>query len=124
MPDFWTEFDQSHQGPACMRGNHELCSHFVAMGGALNPRRLRLEFGAALCRCSCHADCPVTSKRLAIPCKEWRTQCRCPGALPPDGSGDHREQALRALRLGRLISGSEQVTGRQASVRPPFLGDG
>src|SRR5215469_15352193 len=111
MPDFWTEFDQSHRGPACMRGNHQLCSHFVAMGGGLNPRRLRLEFGAALCRCSCHADCPLAGRRLAIPFKEWRAQCRCPGAEqmrqhmaeagdPPDFA-EYRERAERRSQARR-----------------------
>ena len=89
-----------------MRGEHPACPHFVAMGGGFNPRRLRPEFGASLCRCSCHAGCPVAGRRLAVPFKEWRDSCSCPGAEqerqrradagaePPDFA-ELREQAER-----------------------------
>jgi hypothetical protein len=111
MHDFWTEFDQGFQGPLCARGEHEACPHFVAMGGGFNPRRLRPEFGASLCRCSCHAGCPVTSRRLAVPFKVWRESCTCPGAeqekqrltddgLEPPDFAELREQAERK-RLAR-----------------------
>jgi hypothetical protein len=49
-------------------------------GGGLNPRRLRLEFGAGLCKCKCHSPCPVTSKRITVSVQAWRESCTCPGA--------------------------------------------
>ncbi len=112
MPDFWTEFDQSHQGPSCMRGAHQACPHFVAMGGGFNPRRMRLEFGAALCRCSCDAGCPVTGTRMAVPFKLWRESCNCPGAeqerqrmndagIEPPDFGELRAEAERRSRARR-----------------------
>jgi hypothetical protein len=112
MPDFWTEFDQSHQGHLCTRGDHDSCPHFVAMGGGINPRRLRPEFGAALCRCACHAGCRVAGRRLAVPYKVWRESCSCPGSererqrltearLEPPDLGELREQAERQSRARR-----------------------
>ena len=80
MPDFWTEFDQGFQGRSCEQGDHEACPHFVAMGGGFNPRRLRPEFGASLCRCPCHSGCPIASSRLAVPFKTWKQSCSCRGA--------------------------------------------
>jgi hypothetical protein len=65
----------------CVRGDHLACPHFVAMGGGFNPRRLRPEFGASLCRC------PVTGRRLAVPFKVRRESCSCPGA-------EHERQRL------------------------------
>lgn len=112
MPDFWTEFDQSHQGRQCERGDHQACPHFVAFGGGINPRRLRLEFGAALCRCPCHAGCPVTDRRLAVPFKVWRESCSCPGAererqrleeagLEPPDFAELRSQAAQRSQARR-----------------------
>lgn len=112
MPDFWTEFDQGFQGHLCVRGDHPVCPHFVGIGGGFNPRRLRPEFGASLCRCSCHAGCPVTGRRLAVPFKVWRESCSCPGAeherqrvadagLEPPDFGELREQAERRRQARR-----------------------
>jgi hypothetical protein len=112
MPDFWTEFNQGFQGRLCQRGDHPACPHFVAMGGGFNPRRLRPEFGASLCRCSCHAGCPVTGRRLAVPFKVWRESCTCQGAeherqrladagLEPPDFAELREQAERRRQARR-----------------------
>jgi hypothetical protein len=89
MPDPWTEFEEAFRTRACAREVHQDCPHFSGMGGGFNPRRLRPEFGAGLCRCSCHSLCPVTitTKRLTVPVKAWYTSCTCPGA----------EQERRAL---------------------------
>jgi hypothetical protein len=128
MPDFWTEFDQSHQGPSCMRSAHQACPHFVAIGGGFNPRRLRPEFGAALCRCSCHAGCPVAGSRMAVPVKLWRESCDCPGAdekrqrlnaagIEPPDFGEIRAEAERrsgarreAFQAARLASAGKSTT--------------
>jgi hypothetical protein len=82
MPDGWADFRESLRAPACVRGAHQDCPHISGMGGGFNPRRLRLEFGAGLCPCACHSDCPVTitAKRMTLPMKTWHTSCICPGA--------------------------------------------
>jgi hypothetical protein len=115
MPDFWTEFDQGFQGHLCVRGDHPACPHFVAMGGGFNPRRLRPEFGASLCRCSCHAGCPVTSRRLAVPFKVWRESCSCPGA-------EHERQRLAdaGLEPPDFAELREQAEGRRRARREAF----
>lgn len=81
MPDR-AEFTESLRTRSCASGAHEDCAHLSGMGGGFNPRRLRLEAGAGLCPCSCHASCPVavTSRRLTVPVAVWRTSCTCPGA--------------------------------------------
>jgi hypothetical protein len=136
MHDFWTEFDQGHQGPACLRGKHEMCPHFVAMGGGLNRRRLRLEFGAALCRCSCHARCPLAGNRGAVPFKQWRESCTCPGAEqmrehmaevgePPDWA-EIRERAQRRSQSRReaFHATRREAAGRsRAEIRDIYVAE-
>lgn len=81
MPDSSTEHDQIPRTLTCARDAHRECPHFGGMGGGLNPRRLRLEFGTALCRCSCHSICPLGgTSRWFVPFKVWRDSCTCPGA--------------------------------------------
>lgn len=77
-------FGESLLTRACAHGAHRECPHLSGMGGGVNPRRLRLEFGAGLCPCTCHSSCPVilTAKRLTVPMKTWHTSCTCPGAQP------------------------------------------
>ncbi len=113
MPDRWAEFHE-FQTPLCARDAHRDCPHFVTVGGGFNPRRLRLEFGAGLCSCPCHAPCPVsiTTNRFTVPVKEWYRSCSCPGAgrerqrldaaggLPPDFA-EVREQARRRSQARR-----------------------
>lgn len=82
MTDSGTGFGQVPRFQACGHGAHGDCAHFVTTGGGFNPRRLRLEFGAALCPCTCHSSCPVTptGKRWTVPVSAWRESCICPGA--------------------------------------------
>jgi hypothetical protein len=74
--------DEFERTPACRRAAHVDCPHFHGFGGGFNPRRLRLEFGQQLCKCSCHASCPVRyePRRLTVSKKAWYTSCTCPGA--------------------------------------------
>ena len=78
MPDPRTE-SRTFQ---CARDQHQTCAHSFGIGGGFNPKRLRLEFGVALCNCSCHASCPLTlpPRRLTVPEKTWYETCTCPGA--------------------------------------------
>jgi hypothetical protein len=82
MSDRWAEFGQVAKSQACNRGAHGDCAHFAAVGGGFNLRRLRLEFGAGLCPCSCHSSCPValSGKRMTVRPEAWRESCTCPGA--------------------------------------------
>jgi hypothetical protein len=82
MPEAWTSFDESLRSRACLRNQHEDCPHFSGLGGGINPRRLRPEFGAGLCPCTCHTACPVTitTRRMTVPIKTWYDSCTCPGA--------------------------------------------
>jgi hypothetical protein len=81
MRNVWAgEFDASHRSLACGDGEDDACPHVSGFGGGFNPRRLRPEFGAALCTCACHASCPITGSRRAVPVSSWREGCRCPGA--------------------------------------------
>jgi hypothetical protein len=67
--------------PDCRRAAHDDCQHTHGAGSGFNPRRLRFEFGEQLCRCPCHASCPVTSTTsLTVTRKAWYTSCTCPGA--------------------------------------------
>jgi hypothetical protein len=82
MPDAWTSFDESLRSRECLRDQHGDCGHFNGLGGGINPRRLRPEFGAGLCPCTCHTSCPVTitTRRMTVPVKTWYDSCTCPGA--------------------------------------------
>ncbi len=82
MSDRWAEFGQVGKSPACNREAHVDCAHLFGLGGGFNPRRLRLEFGAGLCLCSCHSSCPVSisGERMTVPLRTWRESCTCPGA--------------------------------------------
>lgn len=74
------EFEQAHRTPACAGGAHDNCPHLYGFGVSMNPRRLRLEHGAGLCKCDCHSSCPVTSTRITTTPQTWRQSCTCPGA--------------------------------------------
>ncbi len=111
--------------PACSRDAHVYCPHLFGIGGGLNPRRLRLEFGAGLCRCSCHESCPVrlTAKRMTVPAKAWYASCTCPGAdrerqrmddagVEIPDFGEHLREAQR--RLDARKEASEATRARAA----------
>ena len=81
MRNRWADqFERIHRSQACLRGEHEECSHLCGFGGGFIPWRLRFEFGAVLCKCECHSSCPVTGPPAAIPERTWRESCTCPGA--------------------------------------------
>ena len=103
------EFDNGRRSAACV---HDDCPHKIGSVGGFNPRRVRLEFGAELCRCGCHSSCPVASeRRMAVPVRAWREKCTCPGAE------DERVREDRIRAETRITSGN---TGR----RSPRSGSG
>jgi hypothetical protein len=82
MPDRSDHHHDDERSAHCRRGDHVGCPHQWGVGGGLNPRKLRLETGYSLCRCSCHAACPVTSPGQAvIPQEVWYASCACPGGV-------------------------------------------
>jgi len=82
MSGLWDQIRDDLRSRACADDEHGECPHYASIGGGINPRRLRLEFGAGLCPCSCHSSCPATpaGKRITVPFKVWRESCTCPGA--------------------------------------------
>jgi hypothetical protein len=81
MRNRWAdEFERSLRSEACHDGLHNECPHFDGFAAGLNPRRMRFEAGAGLCKCDCHSSCPITSTRITVSPRTWRQSCTCPGA--------------------------------------------
>jgi hypothetical protein len=77
--------------PSCLDGMHEECGHWRGYRLARNPRRLRREGFAMLCRCDCHSSCPVTNEENTVGDSAWRQSCTCPGAEAIRGMRDELE---------------------------------
>jgi hypothetical protein len=139
MNDQRAGFGQVDKSRACACETHSDCAHLVTLGGGLNPHRLRLEFGAALCPCTCHSPCPVVTagKRLTVSPKAWQESCTCPGADPqrrrldeagiefPDFS-ELREDALRRSRARKeaFESARAQAAGKSRDeIRAIYLAE-
>jgi hypothetical protein len=73
-------FERGLRSEACIQASHAGCSHAIGYGGGFNPRRFRFESGTELCKCPCHASCPVTSARVVVDSQIWQESCSCPGA--------------------------------------------
>lgn len=81
MRNAWAdEFEQNIRSMNCADEHHSECSHIAGAAAGLNPRRFRLEAGLMLCKCPCHASCPLTSTRMAVRSAIWYDGCSCPGA--------------------------------------------
>ncbi len=81
MRNPWADaFERTLRSQACISGRHDHCPHLCGLGAGLNPRRIRFESGAMLCKCTCHSSCPVTGNRMAVPFRTWRESCSCAGA--------------------------------------------
>jgi hypothetical protein len=63
----------------CSNGAHDGCTHKSGVGGGLNPKRLRLEFGLVLCKCGCHSLCSLAG-RDTVSFNDWNESCSCAGA--------------------------------------------
>lgn len=70
---------------SCTGGMHEECGH-VGLGARRCLPPGRLQSMIVLCRCSCHAECPVTGWRH-VPLTAWQELCAC--------SGDKRQRAWK-----------------------------
>jgi hypothetical protein len=81
MRNAWAdEFERGIRSAACADDRHRDCAHLAGFAAGLNPRRFRLEAGAMVCKCPCHASCPVATTRMAVQRDFWATSCICPGA--------------------------------------------
>lgn len=63
---------------ACARGAHLECGHVSYAAGPVPGHRM--DSDVLLCRCSCHAACPLTRRKGAVPVAVWQQRCVCPGA--------------------------------------------
>jgi hypothetical protein len=73
-------FERGQRSRACLEGSHARCPHSIGQGGGMNLRRLRFEFGTELCKCPCHAACPISGRQWCVADQVWRDGCTCPGA--------------------------------------------
>jgi hypothetical protein len=62
----------------CTSEAHQDCGH-VSVGVRGPAPGHRLKSVVALCRCPCHAACPLAD-RMPVPLTVWQQLCACPGA--------------------------------------------
>jgi hypothetical protein len=72
-------FDPLGRSASCVGGTHQDCAHIGASFRSIQPDRLHSTI--LLCRCPCHAACPVTGWRH-VPLTAWQELCECPGEKP------------------------------------------
>ena len=67
--------------PACVKGDHERCAHWAALGmeGFLSKGGLSQERTIWLCVCPSHYACPLHGLE-STPESKWRSTCTCPAA--------------------------------------------
>lgn len=77
MSDAPPGYDQGDWSRACAGDAHQECGH-VAMGTRRRVSPARLQSTIVLCRCSCHAACPLAG-RTPVSLTVWQQLCPCPG---------------------------------------------
>jgi hypothetical protein len=108
----------SGQSRVCAGGAHGDCGHTNAVV-RLPASGRRLVSSVALCRCACHAACPLAG-RMPVSLRVWQQLCICPGAgrqraatedqdEPWPDAGEYREKEQRKSRESR--------EGRRQAVR-------
>jgi len=70
-------FDRRGRSRACAGGSHQDCGH-VGVGVRRPASPHRLQSIVALCRCSCHAACPLADL-MPVSLTVWQQLCPCPG---------------------------------------------
>lgn len=63
---------------ACAAGAHLECGHVSYAVGPVPGHRAETRIW--LCRCSCHAACPLARRKGEVPVTVWQQRCVCPGA--------------------------------------------
>jgi hypothetical protein len=77
----------------CTRSDHGQCPHWASVR-MRRPWRRRLEAELVVCRCPCHADCPLSVDRAVLR-EVWAATCTCPGAAAPRASFERRREMSR-----------------------------
>ena len=78
MSDAGPGFGPLGRSRACAGEAHRDCGH-VGAAVRMPASGHRLESTIALCRCPCHAACPLVD-RMPVPLPVWQQLCACPGA--------------------------------------------
>jgi hypothetical protein len=121
-------FERAMRAQACEDGAHDKCPHMYGAAIGLNPRRLSMEGGPAVCKCGCHSGCPITSDRMTVSPTAWRESCTCPGSederIKHERRGitypeptDFREGLERERRQHRLFREAGRAVRAQAAGR-------
>jgi hypothetical protein len=110
---------QAGQSVSCADGEHDDCPHMRSIEYRVNPFRLRPKSAVLLCKCECHAPCPVISKRRTVPVPAWRESCTCPAAagVPSSvGRGQDTDATqtpyLSPARVAALNAAGDQAAGQ------------
>lgn len=108
---FDPRFDADAVSSACRGGEHQGCGH-VCTGMRRPLSAGRLESIVILCRCECHASCPLAG-RAHVSLIAWQQLCACPGGEryrawkedmkePWPGAGEAWEKTRRETVLRRF----------------------
>jgi hypothetical protein len=94
--------------PACVKGDHESCAHWAALGmeGMLSRGGLSKERTIWLCLCPSHAACPLNGLESA-PESAWRTTCTCPAAPAEWARFDQARAKAEQARVRRAARKEE-----------------
>lgn len=125
MSDAGPGFDPLGRSRACARDAHRDCGHVgTAARRPVFPDRLQSII--ALCRCGCHAACPLAD-RMPVPLTVWQQLCACPGAEqqrvwkedPNDPFPGYREMRDRGQRESRERNEAGTAAFRAAREAAP-----
>jgi len=124
MSDAGPGSDPLGRSRACAGGAHWDCGHINA-AVRMPASGHRLESTVALCRCACHAACPLAD-RMPVPLPVWQQLCMCPGAEkqrawkedpdePWPGAKEYREKEQRESHEGRESRKQATQAAREAA---------
>lgn len=96
----------------CTRSDHDRCPHSA---GVRMPRPWRRPLAGELvvCRCPCHAGCPVAAERT-VSREVWAAECTCPGAAR---SRDSFERGRERRRLVAEVDFSDHPDALEIEAR-------
>jgi hypothetical protein len=124
MSDAGPGFDPLGRSRSCAGDAHRDCGHVRA--AVRKPASgHRLESTIALCRCACHAACPLVD-RMPVPLHVWQKLCACPGAEkqrawkedqgePWPGAKEYREKQQRESQERREARRQATQAAREAA---------
>lgn len=100
--------DELGRSRHCAAGKHQVCGHVGVAFRRPMDGMAALQSTIVLCRCDCHAACPLTGWEQVL-LTAWQELCECPGAAfqrtwkediddPWRGAREQRERQRRAER--------------------------